>query len=169
MFVSNLRDFFAPKLIPFRANDNIRPSEVTTDNFIGFFRFGRYGFKLYIQVITTVFPFGEGSGLRGLSFQQSPLIVPDSQSETFPPAQHRQAHRPIFLSKTKGSDILGRGSGFKSFYRFTVFLGRLAGNRNASDRVDGQLRGKTEFRPDILIDKVGLKHETQRPPSLRYR
>jgi hypothetical protein len=104
-----------------------------------------------------------------LPFQQSKLVITNSQGESFSAIHSSQAHRPILFPKGEGADIVS-GTGWGKFpdwlticlVRFSRrvprrarirFLGGFSVARNPSDSMDRQLSRQPKSSPDIVINQ----------------
>ena len=135
VMISNFGNFFTAKFISFGCHNNVSSAQITTQNFRDFLWFWWCRFKLYVQIVITIFTFTQSCCFRFLPFQQSNLVVPDSQRESLSTIDSCQTYSPILLFSREGTSIVGRASRSKTPNWFTIFFRRLSVARNSSNGV----------------------------------
>ena len=144
---------FSAISIILRGNNNISSTQIATQNFIRFWRQIWCRFKLNIQVIATIFSFGQSSRLGLLSFEQSKLVIANVESKALPPAQQSQANCPVFLSKTERSRVISCRSWSKTCNWFSIFFRRFSVAAHATNSMNSQLCGQTKPSPNVMVAK----------------
>lgn len=153
VMISNCCDVFAAKTFSFAGDRNVGSPQINAQDFLGFLRDGWLRFDLNVQVIFALAISHQRGSFGRLTRQSAALKVTNIQLKPLSATHQSEAYCPVFLSKAERSRVISGRRGSELLHGMTALFGCFTVARNATNRMNGQLRGQSETCPDIVINQ----------------
>lgn len=152
--VSNFAYVLSIPVVSIRGIGNIGSAQVHTQNFVGIDWLWGFLLQTYLQVKTAISSSHQRSTCGLGSFEQSSLVVPDSQRNSFSASQQPQTHRPVLIEKRKDSLVVSCASALELLHRSTFLVGSFAIPCDSTADLLCQVCTQTKPSPNLVVHPV---------------
>lgn len=145
VMISNLCYLFPVILVPLRGYCDVCSTQIHTQNFIRFLWQFWVRLKLNIYVIATIQSLHQRRCFWSLSFQQTALVITNSQFKPSPTSEQPQTDRPVVLSEAEHSLIIGsrRWCELQNVFVFLLGCSAVASNSRESHELPTERTNQT--------------------------